>query len=84
MSSSFGSKFLPLREVPYRMENHFYPIKCPPLNVTIFITHVCSLRNGRYDLAVDEYQRHSSDSWSLPLLFALNKVNSYCKKAYII
>ena len=30
------------------MENHFYHIKWPPLNVTIFITHVRSLRNGCY------------------------------------
>ena len=28
------------------MENHLLHIKCRPLNVTIFITHVRSLRNG--------------------------------------
>ena len=30
------------------MENHFYRIRWPPLNVTIFITHVHNLRNGSY------------------------------------
>ena len=30
----------------YRMENHFYRIKLPPLNVTIFITHVRNLCNA--------------------------------------
>ena len=30
------------------MENHFYRIKVPHLNVTIFITHVRNLRNGCY------------------------------------
>ena len=29
-------------------EIHFYHIKLPPLNVTIFITHVRNLRNGCY------------------------------------
>ena len=33
-------------------ENHFYHIRWPPLNVTIFITHVRRLRNGSYDNAV--------------------------------
>ena len=35
-----GSEFFPLRAVPYGMENHLYHIRRPPLNVTIFITHV--------------------------------------------
>ena len=30
----------PLRAVPYGTENHVNPIRRPPLNVTIFITHV--------------------------------------------
>ena len=30
------------------MENHFYHIKWPPLNVTIFITHVRNLRNMQW------------------------------------
>ena len=30
------------------MENHFYHIRWAPLSVTIFITHVCILRNGSY------------------------------------
>ena len=29
-------------------ENHFYPIRWPPLIVTISITQVCDLRNGSY------------------------------------
>ena len=29
-----------LREVPYGMDNHFYRIRTPPLNVTVFTTHV--------------------------------------------
>ena len=37
-----GSEFFPLRAVPYGMENYFYNIRWPPLNVTIFITHVCN------------------------------------------
>ena len=35
-----GSEFFPVRVVPYGLENRFYHIMCPPLNVTIFITHV--------------------------------------------
>ena len=30
------------------MENQFYHISWPPLNVTIFIAHVRNLRNGSY------------------------------------
>ena len=42
-----GSKFFPLRVVPYDMKNHFYHIRWTLLNVTIsiFITHMC---NGSY------------------------------------
>ena len=36
-----GSKFFPLRVVPYGMENNFYQIRWPPLIVTIFIMHFC-------------------------------------------
>ena len=43
-----GSEFFPLWAVPYCMENHLYHIKWPPLNVTIFITHVRNARNGCY------------------------------------
>ena len=28
------------------MENHFYHIRCPPLNVTIFITHMINCVMG--------------------------------------
>ena len=30
----------PLRAVPNGIENHFYHISQPPLNVTVFIMHV--------------------------------------------
>ena len=42
------SEFLPLWVVPYRLDNTFYHIKWPPLNITIFITHVRNLRYGCY------------------------------------
>ena len=32
-----GSEFFSLRAVAYGIENHFYHIRWPPLNVTIFI-----------------------------------------------
>ena len=35
-----GSEFFPLRTVSFGMENHFYHIRRPPLNVTTFITRV--------------------------------------------
>ena len=35
-----GSEFFHLRVVPYSMENHFWHIRLPLLNVTIFITHM--------------------------------------------
>ena len=40
-----GSKFFPLRAVPYGMENQFYHVMWSPLNVTIFITQVRSNAN---------------------------------------
>ena len=45
-----GKNLLPesLRAVLFGMENHFYHIRLPPLNVTIFITHVRNLRNECY------------------------------------
>ena len=39
-SKERGSKFFPLRAVPYGVENHFSHISWPPLNVSIFITLV--------------------------------------------
>ena len=42
------SLFFPLWAVPYSMVYNFYHIKWPPLNITIFITHVRNLRNGCY------------------------------------
>ena len=43
-----GCEFFPLRTFPFGMENHFYHIGLPPLNVTVFITHVCNCLNGSY------------------------------------
>ena len=42
------SEFFPLRVVPEGIENHIYHIRCAPLSVTIFITHVCILRDWSY------------------------------------
>ena len=33
-------ELFPLRAVPFGMENHLYHIRLPPLNATVFITHV--------------------------------------------
>ena len=41
-----GSKYFPLTAVPYGVENHVYHIRYPPLNVTIFITHVRNCVQG--------------------------------------
>ena len=41
-----GSEFFPLRAVPYGMENHFYHIRWPPLNVNYFYYAPASLWNG--------------------------------------
>ena len=41
-----GSKFFSLRAVPYGMINHLYHIGWSPLNVTIFITHMCNCVMG--------------------------------------
>ena len=41
-------QILSLWTVPYSIENHFYHIKWAPLNVTIFIPHLCNLSNGCY------------------------------------
>ena len=43
---SRGSELFPLRIVPYVMKNHFYHIRWPPLNFTIFITHVRNCEMG--------------------------------------
>ena len=50
--SQRGSKFFALRAVPYGMENHFYHIRWPPLNVTIFITHVRNCVMGDTPLSI--------------------------------
>ena len=43
-----ANSFLYEQFLIYSMEHHFYHIKWPPLNVTIFTTHVRNLRNGCY------------------------------------
>ena len=35
-----GSEFFPLKAVPFGMENHFYHIRLPPLNVP-FLLRMC-------------------------------------------
>ena len=35
-----GCELFHLRAVPYGMENHYYHIRWPPLNITILITQV--------------------------------------------
>ena len=45
-----GSEFFPFRAVPYGKENHFYQIRWPPLNVTIFIKH---MRNVSYTVELE-------------------------------
>ena len=37
------------------MENHFYHIRCPPLNVTIFITHVRNCAMGPTPMSAGIY-----------------------------
>ena len=44
--ASRGSKFFPLKAVPYGMENHFNHIRLPPLNATITITHMLNCVMG--------------------------------------
>ena len=41
------------------MDNYIYHIKRPPLNVTIFITHMGSLHNGCYTNDVASVQIES-------------------------
>ena len=61
-----GNKFFPLRAVPYAMENHFYHIRWPPLNVTILIAHV---RNGSYaDVSLAVFFNGESVSCDLRIL----------------
>ena len=49
-----GSEFFPLRAVPYGMENHFYHIRWPPLNVTIFIMHMRNCIMGATPMSVSK------------------------------
>ena len=58
-----GKNLLPLWAVLYSMENHFYHIKWPLLNVTFFITHVGNLRNGCYANAEVKILRQWVSGW---------------------
>ena len=83
-----GSEFFSLWGVPFGMEK-MYHIKWPPLNVTIFITHVRILRYERYaniacvqseKLLKDAYQGQElpSLSWDiifLPTVYSRSKCN---------
>ena len=58
METSLKGKNLlqePLRAVSHGMENHFYHIGCPPLNVAIFITHVHKCLMGATHSSMDLY-----------------------------
>ena len=62
------------------MENHFYHIKLPPLNVTIFIRHVHSLRNG---CQANEYT--NLFCWLISLFHQnINRINQYIAEHLII
>ena len=52
-----GKNLLPEREREQilSMENHFYHIRWPPLNVTIFITHVHNCLMGATPMACPQY-----------------------------
>ena len=49
-----GSKLFPLRAVHIGID-HFYHIRCPPLNDTIFITHVRNCVKGATPMFVVIY-----------------------------
>ena len=70
-----GSKFFPLRAIPYGIENHFYHIRWPPLNVTIFIAHV---RNC--EMEATSMSHFYLNLWSSPLLAAISQ---YCCRNYM-
>ena len=55
-----GSDFFPLRAVPCGMINHFYHIGWPPLNVTIFITHVRNCVMGATRMMASGYNINPS------------------------
>ena len=61
------SKFYALKAVPYGFENHSYHIRWPPLNATVFITHLCILRDGSF-ANVKPYMYHHRDSRQLQRL----------------
>ena len=64
------SEFFPLRAVPYGIENHFHHIRLPPLNVTIFITHVrsCLMRATPMDRQINTYFDYGRNIHHLTLL----------------
>ena len=71
METSLKGKILlqePLRAVSYGMENHFYHIGCPPLNVAIFITHVHKCVMGATHSSMDLYFIRGSNLQPLDIL----------------
>ena len=55
--ASRGSEFFPLRAISYGMKNHFYHIRLPPLNVTVFITQVRNCVMGATPIAQETVQQ---------------------------
>ena len=68
-----GSKFFPLRAIPYGMENLFYHIRCHLLNVTIFITHMpnCVMGAKPMGCEFETHYRHCAVSLSFVLCLVL-------------
>ena len=65
------SEFFPLRAIPYDMENHYYHIKWPPLNVTIFIIIVLNCGMGAVNAV--GWSVVCNDGFFLAYLFVLFK-----------
>ena len=50
-----GSELFPFRAVPYTLENQFYHNIWPPLNVTIFNTHMRMCVMGEFNIRSPTY-----------------------------
>ena len=64
------------------MENHSYHIKWPPLNSTVFITHVRNLRNGCY--ANESYLNlwYTKIYFTIPLVYLYEARPKVIKRFY--
>ena len=69
-----GAIFFLLRAVPYTMENHFYHIRWPPLNVTICITHVRNCVMGATPVMNQQQQNQR---------LRTDSSQSHCTRAFI-